>query len=324
MNIELATAYIGIDCRQPQAVADYLGRVVGLMPGEAAFGADSCWRVDNKAMRLWLQKAERDDAACIGFEAADAAAYDRVLSRLAQAGVATTPLSPAQKAFRGVLDGVSMATPWGVPLEVVQGLAEAQTPFASPHYPQGFVTGQQGFGHYVFVVNTTAAYNASRRFAIDALGLKLSDWLRMPLGGPAGEIEMNVSFFHCNARHHSLAIAFVPMPELPQKLHHINFEVAQVGPVGAAYERALLAGTPIANTIGQHDNDGMVSFYSASPAGWRVEIGATGRTIGDNWNDVREYDRISTWGHQPPEMLVPLLQTVFSPVSAAATATNNA
>ena len=134
---------------------------------------------------------------------------------------------------------------------------------------------------------------------MEGLGLKLSDTLRMPMG-PA---EMNVSFFHCNARHHTLAIASVPMPEVAKKLHHINFEVRQVAAVGAAYDRALAAGTPIANMIGQHENDGMVSFFSVGPDGWQVEIGATGRQIGDDWNDVREYSRISLWGHHPPAVL---------------------
>ena len=131
---------------------------------------------------------------------------------------------------------------------------------------------------------------------MEGLGLKLSDYLRMPIG----PVELNVSFFHCNARHHSLALALVPAPEVAQKLHHINFEVKQVADVGAAFERALTSGTPLANMLGQHENDGMVSFYSVGPDGWQVEIGATGRQIGDNWNDVREYQRISLWGHQPP------------------------
>lgn len=277
MDRELATAYIGFDCTDPAAVGDYLRDVIGLMPGEPAPGADSTWRVDGKARRLWLQRSRDDDAACIAFEAVDAEAYARVLSRLARAGVATTPLTSAQTALRGVREGVAMATPWGVPLEIVRDLADAPTPFASPHYPEGFVTGDQGFGHFVFLVNSAEAYDASRRFALDALGLKLSDWLRMPIG----PVEMQVSFFHCNPRHHSLAIGLVPMPQLPKKLHHVNFEVTRVGPVGAAYERALMASTPIANTLGQHDNDGMVSFYGVSPGGWQVEVGATGRTIGD-------------------------------------------
>ncbi len=304
MNVELETAYIGIDCTAPAAMAGYLQDVVGLMPGEPRDGAASTWRVDGKAMRLWLQTAERDDAACIGFAASSTDAYQRALARLQQLDVECTPLTTAQKTLRGVQDGVAMDTPWGVPLELVHGLADAATPFASASYPEGLVTQGQGFGHFVFIVGTAEDYEASRRFAIDGLGLKLTDFLKMPIG-PG--MEMNVSFFHCNPRHHSLAIGFVPMPAVPQRLHHINFEVARVAEVGMAYERALQAATPLANTLGQHANDGMVSFYSISPGGWAVEIGATGRTVTDDWADVREYDRISDWGHQPPAVLKQLL-----------------
>lgn len=304
MKVELETAYIGIDCTHPAAVASYLQDVVGLMPGEPREGTASTWRVDGKGMRLWLQPAERDDAACIGFAATSGEAYQRALARLQQADVDCTPLTAEQKSQRGVQDGVAMATPWGVPLELVHGLADATTPFASARFPDGLVTQDQGFGHFVFIVGTAESYEASRRFAIDGLGLKLTDFLRMPIGGGA---EMNVSFFHCNPRHHSLAIGFVPMPAVPQRLHHINFEVTRVAAVGMAYERALRAGTPLANTLGQHANDGMVSFYSVSPGGWAVEVGATGRIVTEDWADVREYDRISDWGHQPPEVLKQML-----------------
>ena len=303
-NVELETAYIGIDCTDPTAVAGYLEEVVGLMPGDAREGAASTWRADGKATRLWLQKAECDDAACIGFTASNADTYQAAIKRLKTIDVDCAPMSAALKTLRGVQDGVSMSTPWGVPLELVHGLADAATPFASASYPDGFVTQEQGFGHFVFIVGSAEDYEASRRFAIEGLGLKLTDFLKMPVG-PG--VEMNVSFFHCNPRHHSLAIGFIPMPAVPKCLHHIMFEVAQVTAVGMAYERAIKAHTPLANTLGQHANDGMVSFYSVSPGGWQVEIGATGRTVTENWADVREYDRISDWGHQPPEVLTQML-----------------
>ena len=78
--------------------------------------------------------------------------------------------------------------------------------------------------------------------------------------------------------------------------------------VGTAFERALASGTPIANTIGQHANDRMISFYSVSPDGWQVEIGATGRVVDENWQGGMEYARISDWGHQPPQVLAEMLR----------------
>ncbi len=300
MKADLEAAYVGLQSKDPTALRRYLADVVGLMPGEPAGEGVDTWRVDGKAQRLFVRHGATDDAVCMGFEVPDDARFDALLERLRRHGCPIREGGADLTSARRVRRLASVHAPWGVDVEVVTGLADAPTPFASALMPRGFVTGAQGFGHGVFAVGNAADYEAARRFAIDGLGLTLSDWLRMPMG----EIELNVSFFHCNPRHHSLAIACVPMPPGAQRLHHINFEVPSVPDVGAAFERALRTGTPLANTIGQHANDQMVSFYSVSPGGWRVEIGACGRVVGDDWNDVREYDRISDWGHQPPDVLV--------------------
>ena len=69
--------------------------------------------------------------------------------------------------------------------------------------------------------------------------------------------------------------------------------------VGAAFDRAWATDLPIPNGLGRHDNDGMFSFYVASPAGFQVEVGHGARVVTDDWDDNRRYDRISAWGHQP-------------------------
>lgn len=263
MGTGLETAYIGLDSTAPVALGRYLTEAVGLMPGLAAADGVATWRVDGKAQRLWVREGARNDAACIAFEAADAQVYDRVLGRLSAQAWRMRAGTAAERAARRVRDLTVIQTPWDVPLELVTGLEEAARPFTSPHFPEGFVTTGQGCGHFVFAVGSAEEYDAARRFATEGLGLVLSDWLRLPMG----EIEMHVSFFHCNPRHHSLAIAYLPRPAVPQRLHHINFEVAHVRSVGLAYDRALRAGAPLANTLGQHANDGMVSFYSLSPDG---------------------------------------------------------
>ena len=299
MKLDIESAYIVVESGNPAAVNAYLGDVVGLMPGAATPAGSSTWRDDTKAQREVVANGPSNDATCIGFVATSRESFEATVARLRKLGLEPAAGTDAQNRERRVAEMISVRAPWGVDVEVVLGLESAATPFVSTVFPDGFVTKDQGFGHFVFAVAGKEVYEASRSFALEGLGLKLSDTLRMPMG-PG---EMNVSFFRCNARHHTLAIANVPMPEVAQKLHHINFEVRQVAAVGAAYDRALAAGTPIANVIGQHEKDGMVSFYSVGPDGWQVEIGATGRQIGDDWNDVREYSRISLWGHQPPAVL---------------------
>ena len=111
-------------------------------------------------------------------------------------------------------------------------------------------------------------------------------------------IELEVRFYHCNARHHTLALAKAPF-DLPQRLHHVMFETNDRDDVGAAFDRVWGTDLAIANGLGRHDNDGMFSFYVVSPAGFQVEVGHGARMITDPWDDNRRYDRISVWGHQP-------------------------
>jgi 2,3-dihydroxybiphenyl 1,2-dioxygenase len=161
----------------------------------------------------------------------------------------------------------------------------------SPLVPGGFVTKDQGFGHVVFVVPDLAAAD---RFARDALGFTQTDWLETDLGG----MPLTVRFYHCNPRHHSLAIGSLGI-ELPQKLHHVMVETVSQDNVGAAFDRAWHAGLPIANALGKHDNDKMFSFYVVTPAGFQLEFGYGARTVDEPWTENRQYDRISEWGHQP-------------------------
>ena len=67
--------------------------------------------------------------------------------------------------------------------------------------------------------------------------------------------------------------------------------------IGAAFDRARVTDLAIPNGFGRHDNDGMFSFYVASPAGFAVEVGHGARTIGEDWDDSRHH-RVSAWG--PP------------------------
>lgn len=304
MKHQIEAAYIGIESQNPARVARYLEEVVGLMPGAPTPDGARTFRADSKSQRVFVHDGPRNDASCIGFEAVDADAFSATAERLRRLGVELTPASAAEKAERRVADLLAMRSPWGTRVELALRLEESATAFASSAFEQGIVTHGQGFGHFVFKVGGDEAYAASCRFAIEGLGLRLSDSLRMPMG----DGEMRVSFLHCNPRHHSLALACVPPPAAAQALHHINFEVAAVRDVGTAFERAVRSGTPVANTIGQHANDRMISFYSVSPDGWQVEIGATGKVIDDDWSDVREYDRISDWGHQPPQVLADMQQ----------------
>jgi 2,3-dihydroxybiphenyl 1,2-dioxygenase len=239
-----------------------------------------------------VSEGPSSDATFLGFEATNAQAWAATVSRLEKVGFPVTTGSDEQAAARRVEQLASVEAPWGVRLEVVHGLADADQPFASTLVTGGFVTEDKGFGHVVF---GTTAFDESHRFVIDGLGLRQTDWVETEI---AAGLELEIRFYHGNPRHHSLALARAPF-DLPQRLHHFMVEVADRDDVGYAFDRAWNAGCVIASGLGHHPNDQMFSFYVASPAGFQVEVGHGARLVTDGWDENRRYDRISSWGHQP-------------------------
>lgn len=296
MPHDLELGYLGIEVPDPRALSPFFGDVIGLAPGEpaaAANDADSVtWRNDDRAQRLIVQPGAANDAVFVGFEAVDSAAFDRTLARLGAAGYEVTEGTAADAATRRVRRVAKTTAPWGVGVEIVDAIERASTAFTSKLMPGGFLTDGVGFGHVVFA---TTAFDDSHAFLVDGLGFTQSDWLEMHI---AEGIELEVRFYHCNARHHTVALAHAPF-ELPQRLHHVMFESLRRDDVGAAFDRAWASDLPIPMGLGLHDNDRMFSFYVASPAGFLVEVGHGARTITDPWTDNRQYGTTSVWGHQP-------------------------
>ncbi len=292
MKTELGLAYVGIEVPDPSVLTPLFAEVIGLVPGDNPARGILTWRNDDKAHRVIVQPGPANDAVFLGLEASDGVAFDRVAERLAHAGLPLVESPKDEATARRVARMAHVTAPWGVRLELVQGLEDADAPFSSPLVPGAFLTRGVGFGHAVFA---TTAFDESHDFLTAGLGFAQSDWLEMAIGEG---IELEVRFYHCNPRHHSIALARTPF-ELPQKLHHLMFETKQRDDTGAAFDRAWASSLPIPNGLGRHDNDGMFSFYVASPAGFQVEVGHGARVITDGWDDNRRYDRISRWGHQP-------------------------
>jgi catechol 2,3-dioxygenase-like lactoylglutathione lyase family enzyme len=183
-------------------------------------------------------------------------------------------------------------SPWSATFELAVGLSTANSAFASPLAGGGFQTAGVGVGHTALAVMD---YEESERFLLDGLGMVQSDWIETEL---MEGVELEVRFYHCNSRHHSIALAKVPF-DLGKTLHHFQVEVNERDDVGYAFDRAWNAGLEFANGIGVHDNEGAFSFYVVSPAGFLLEVGHGTKKIYEPWDGNRRYDQISRWGHQP-------------------------
>lgn len=277
--------YLGFSVKDPNAWGEFATGVLGLMPGESA----GRYRLDELAWRIAVEPGEADDLAYVGFEVAGLAALDALRGRLTDAGVAVGAGDPDLIAQRGVLGLISCRDPDGLTVEIFYGpTIRTEAPFASPAGVGAFVTGEQGLGHVVLATKDMAA---ARAFYQDLLGFRLSDVIRMQ---PTPQFGFDMEFFHCNPRHHTLALIPVRMPK---RLHHFMVQVPTLDAVGFALERATAAGAPITATLGRHTNDHMVSFYARTPAGFEVEFGQGALEVDDATWRVSRHDKPSSWGH---------------------------
>jgi biphenyl-2,3-diol 1,2-dioxygenase len=280
--------YVGFKAADLAAWSRFGADVLGLMPAEAPEGALR-FRTDAQSWRVSVEQGAEDDIDFVGFEVPGAEALAEMAARLTAAGVPLGNDDAALAGERGVTGLVSCRDPQGLRVEIYYGPTERhETPFASKDV-SGFVTGEEGIGH---VVLTTPDIAGSRAFYQDLLGFRLSDIIRMAIG-PKMAIEME--FYHCNPRHHTLAL--VPVPA-PKRLHHFMLQVNTLDEVGFALERAEAAGVPITATLGKHTNDHMVSFYARTPSGFEVEYGFGARTVDDATWRVARHDAPSSWGHK--------------------------
>jgi 2,3-dihydroxybiphenyl 1,2-dioxygenase len=285
---DLQLGYLGVEVPDVAAFGRFLTDVVGMVSGDGP----NTWRNDGKAQRIVVAEGPSADATFLGFEAAGPEPWGAIVAHLEDAGYPVVHGTADDSCTRRVDQLAHVESPWGVRIELTHGLADAEQPFASPLVAGGFMTEGLGFGHAVFA---TTAFEESHRFVTDGLGLRQTDWVETEI---AEGIELEIRFYHCNPRHHSLALARAPF-DLPQRLHHLMVEVADRDDVGYAFDRAWTAGCPIASGLGRHPNDRTFSFYVASPAGFQVEVGHGSRLVTADWAENQRYDRISSWGHQP-------------------------
>lgn len=283
--------YLGLKVKEPRAFAEFATQILGLMQGESA-GEARRFRLDELAWRIAVEPGQSDDIAYLGFEVSGREELEAVRARLAEGGVAVTDSDSSAIAERGVLGLIACQDPDGLAIEIFYGpTLRTETPFASPAGVAGFVTGTQGLGH---VVISTKDIAAARHFYQDLLGFRPSDTIRMRMGP---QTSFDMEFFHCNPRHHTLAL--IPLP-LPKRLHHFMLQVPTLDAVGYALERAQGAQAPITATLGRHTNDQMVSFYTRTPAGFEVEFGFGAIEVDDATWRVTRHDKGSAWGHKRP------------------------
>lgn len=284
-----ALGYVGIGVSDLPAWTRFAD-LLGLMPGQDGQDGSIRYRADDQAWRIALHQDGVDDCLYVGFDCGSEAGFEAVLARVAEAGIACER-DDALARTRGAMALARMIDPDGLPVELYYGpRVVPEAPFRSPQPLARFMTGSGGLGH---VIVNAADVDASVAFYTEVLGLRLSDRI---LFEAAPGVVIPLIFLHCNARHHSIAIA----PRMPdgKRIHHLMLEVPNIDDVGLALDRMMAAGLEISATLGRHSNDRMLSFYVRTPSGFEVEYGCEGIAVDHPAWAVADHASISVWGHR--------------------------
>jgi 2,3-dihydroxybiphenyl 1,2-dioxygenase len=285
-----ALGYLGLTAEDLDQWDDFATTVLG-MQTERSDGR-LLVRMDERAYRISVSPGgSAEDTgmagglAHLGFEVCGPQELDELEAVLQRRQIATERGSDADCARRKVRQLVRCCDPAGHPLEIYWGHELATHPFRSPA-GRRFVTAGLGFGHVVLVV-APETLDTCIDFYRSALGFRDSDVIDID--------GTEVTFLHCNGRHHTVALA--PGEAEYRGVNHFMAEVDEIIDVGIAADTARRLGVQ-KSTIGMHTNDEMLSFYAVTPSGCEVEYGFGGRIVSDPYTQGF-YTAPSIWGHAP-------------------------
>ena len=274
--------YVGISVSDIEEWEHFGTDVLGLQSNGVDGAGNLTLRMDEYTHRFIVSSSGKDDVEFVGFQVTDEPALREMAEQLREAGVEVTFGTDDEARARKVEGLIKFDDPDGTSTEVYYGPPISfDKPFNSPRAISGFVTGEQGLGHVVYHVENL---ERSLTFYRDVLGMKISDFIR------------NLVFFHCNPRHHTLALI---ESKSPKRLNHFMLQAQGMNDVGATYDLVLDQEREITRGLGRHTNDHMTSFYMKTPSGFDVEYGWGARTVDDTTWQVQRHEAGSIWGHRP-------------------------
>ena len=288
-----ALGYLVVTTAKPDEWDRFLTEVVGVMRGGDAPDGVALYRVDDRPFRFWIEKSDEDRLAAAGYEVEDAQALSALRARIEAAGRPVQDGSEDEARARGVAAFFRTTDPAGNGLEFFHGDVRDKVEFVSPAGVSGFVTGDMGMGHAVFAVPN---FDECHAFYKDVVGFGDTDIPRFHFSDDPADPGMGMAFMHAsNGRHHSLAIAEMPVP--PSACVHIMLEMKTISDVGKCHDRMRLANVPESATLGRHVNDQTFGFYMQTPSGFDIEIGCDPLVIDyANWTPTAHLQP-SEWGH---------------------------
>ena len=217
MDHQIELGYLVLEVPDPDTLAPVFADVVGLVPGEPTAAGTDTWRNDQRAHRLLVQAGPANDAVAIGFEAVDAAAFDAIIARLRRMGAEVAD-GDGRRAAR-----VQRLVRTNGPVGRRRRGRPAAGRRAEPHSPLRWSPAAS---------SPTASASGTRcsprprsrspMRSSPKVSASPSRTGSRPSSRPASTSKCASTT--ATRRHHTIALARAPF-ELPQRLHHIMFEL---------------------------------------------------------------------------------------------------
>ena len=244
-------------------------------------------RYDDLEYRLAFHPSEDDGLRLRTWEVDTPEELREIAAQVEGAGIAVEWHEHGDNDTRDWTESITFKDPQGFPLAVRYGATWDHNEFRPSGIVSGFVTGDMGLGHLVVIAED---YKGMVDFYLNVLGFKLSDYIVWD--------GADATFFHCNGRHHSLAIMNECFGQKGGQFNHFMVEVNDLDDTGRAYDLMTRSGVPLTMDFGRHTNDAMTSFYITSPSGFAMEVGNGGIVIDDEVWEVKTWRAPMRWGHE--------------------------
>ena len=282
-------SYVGLTSPAYRDWTGYGTKVLGCEVAPAGPDGATRLRVDDMGYRIAVHPGEEDRLAYIGWGMANERNLEQFVEHLRAHEIEVHHADADTIAERQAADLYWFDDPFGIRHELSWGRSSFPGTFTPGRrlVGKGFVTGDMGLGHVVLVVPDIEAANA---FYADVMGFRLSDRIINDI--------FNLRFYHCNERHHSLAVAHIPGMV---GVNHIMLEVNELDDVGHCIDLCEEHDVDILLSLGRHTNDLMTSIYIATPSGIQVEYGWGGLRVDDLTWVARTNHHPSIWGHHRSE-----------------------
>lgn len=296
--------YMGLESQHVEEWRTYAAEVLGMAvrPSE---GEALRLRMDDRHHRIAIRPGERERLTYLGWELLNRPAWEEALEILDKAGWTVTVADEALCQERAVHAMAWLDGPDHMRHEFYYGAAFNRHTFLPGRPHKGFVAGEGGFGHIVLAVPEWT--DELNHFIEGVLEFK---WYSS--GVDTGKRR----FYRPKRNYRSHAIGYLIMPGVAG-LQHVGIEVDDLDDVGIAYDRVLERGYPLLASLGRHNQDPVISFYSFTPSGFPLEYIHGGVEDSDAHPFVEgKPESISLWGHKfNPD--APKPSTMY-PVMAAA------